>query len=137
MATFVGYGGTTVPALQAGHPNLLYLRFLEPAFCGQAPSYYTPVPVAVQLKGGITGIAYSETVSAQGGTAPYGFIVTSGSLPSGTTLTAPTGVIAGTPTVVGTFSFTIRVADTNGFTGSQAFSITIAAPFAANYGYTA
>src|ERR1039458_1221903 len=55
-----------------------------------------PVPVAQQLKGGTIGIAYSETISAQGGTSPYTFALTSGSLPTGTSLNTSTGVISGT-----------------------------------------
>jgi hypothetical protein len=93
-----------------------------------APSHFNPVPVASALKGGTTGLAYSETISAVGGTAPYSFAVTSGALPTGATLNSATGVISGTPTVAATAGFTITVTDTNGFTGSQAFTIIIAAP---------
>jgi hypothetical protein len=42
--------------------------------------------------------AYSTTITATGGTAPYTFAVTSGSLPNGVTLNSSTGVISGTPT---------------------------------------
>jgi hypothetical protein len=73
-------------------------------------------------------VAYSETINAQGGTSPYTFAVTSGALPTGTTLNPSSGVISGTPTAASTFSFTITVTDSLGFTGSQAFQIIIAAP---------
>jgi large repetitive protein len=101
------------------------------------PSHYNPVPVASGLKGGITGIAYTETITAQGGTSPYTFAVTSGALPTGTTLNTSSGVISGTPTAASTFSFTITVTDSLGYTGSQAFSVVIAAPSAAGgFSYT-
>src|ERR1700723_4650060 len=92
------------------------------------PSHYNPVPVAAALKGGVPGAAYSETITAQGGTSPFTFAVTSGALPTSTTLNSSSGVISGTPSVTGTYTFTITVTDALGFTGSQAFTIIIAAP---------
>lgn len=86
-----------------------------------------PVPVASALKGGIVGEAYSETISAQGGTSPYSFAVTGGALPAGTSLNSSTGVISGTPTTSGTASFTITVTDASGYIGSTAFTIGILA----------
>src|SRR5258708_3792235 len=100
------------------------------------PSHYNPVPVAANLAGGTTATAYSETINAQGGTSPYTFAATSGALPTGTTLNTASGVISGTPSATGTFSFTITVTDSLGFTGSQAFQISIAAPSAGG-GYSA
>jgi hypothetical protein len=93
-----------------------------------SPSSAVVVPVAVNLAGGTTGVAYSETITVQGGTSPYTFAVTSGALPTSTTLNSSSGVISGTPTVAGTFTFTITVTDSLGFTGSQAFSVIISAP---------
>lgn len=104
-----------------------------PAAIAYTPSTYTPVPVASQLKGGTTGTAYSETITAQGGTAPYSFAVTSGTLPTGCTL-ASGGAISGTPSAIGTFSFTVTVTDASAFTGSQAFSIAIASPSSGGVG---
>jgi hypothetical protein len=53
--------------------------------------------------------------------------VTSGSLPSGLTLNATTGVLSGTPSTSGTSSFTITAADsaTAGLTGSRAYTLTV------------
>jgi large repetitive protein len=86
-----------------------------------------PVPVASVLQGGVVGVAYSESISAQGGLSPYAFSVTLGALPASLTLNPTTGVIAGTPSLAATSAFTIQVADTNGNVGTQAFSITISA----------
>src|SRR3954467_11913756 len=83
-----------------------------------------PVPVASELKSGTVGTPYSETITAQGGTSPYTFAVTSGSLPTGLTMT--TGVISGTPTTAATSTFTVTVTDTASATGSQSFSIIVA-----------
>lgn len=86
-----------------------------------------PIPVAVVLHDGVNGTAYSETISAQGGTSPYTFSLLSGSLPTGTSLNTSTGVISGTPSAIGSFSFTIKATDARLAFGSQNFSITVAA----------
>ena len=51
-------------------------------------------------------VAYSATLSATNASAT-GYSVLSGTLPTGTTLSS-SGVLSGTPTVLGTFSFTVR-----------------------------
>jgi hypothetical protein len=78
------------------------------------------------LPSGTVAVAYSQTITASGGTAPYSFAVTAGTLPAGLTLT-PTGVLAGTPTTAGSFTFTVRGTDANGCFGSIAYTIVIAA----------
>jgi hypothetical protein len=59
------------------------------------------------------------------------FKVVDGSLPDGTklsTFAGSTGLIFGTPTTEGTFTFTIRVKDDTRATDTETFSITIQAP---------
>ena len=73
------------------------------------------------------GAPYSQTLTATGGTAPYTFTVTTGTLPTGLSLSTG-GLLSGTPTAGGTFSFTIQAKDANGFTGSQAYTLTVTAP---------
>jgi len=77
------------------------------------------------LPGGAVGVAYSQTLTASGGTQPYTWSVTIGSLPGGLLLNAGTGAITGTPTATGTFNFTVQVADNASVKASQAFSIQI------------
>ena len=93
-----------------------------------------PVPVAVVLGGGVPGQAYSETLTAQGGTSPYTYTLASGALPAGTTLSTA-GVISGTPSTAATYTFTIQAQDALGSTGSQNFSITIAATSGGRKGF--
>jgi sugar lactone lactonase YvrE len=57
------------------------------------------------------GHAYHATLAAAGGKQPYRWKLTTGSLPTGLSLTAGTGAISGTPTTTGTFSFTALVTD--------------------------
>ncbi|WP_222705467.1 putative Ig domain-containing protein [Terriglobus albidus] len=49
-------------------------------------------------------------------------------LHQGGSLPSTFAVISGTPAATGLFNFTVKVTDTLSFTGSQAFSIAIAAP---------
>jgi hypothetical protein len=88
----------------------------------------SPLVIATQsLNGGTMGISYSSTLTATGGTTPYAWSITSGLLPTGLSLNGGTGAIAGTPTTVGTFNFTVQVADsgTPQQTASQALSIAV------------
>ncbi len=64
------------------------------------------------LPGGQVGVAYSTTLVASGGTPPYSWSITSGTLPPGLSLNASTGAITGTPTVaVSNLSLTFQVQD--------------------------
>src|SRR5437762_2707082 len=63
------------------------------------------------LPNGTVGISYSRTITASGGTSPYLFQVVSGSLPPLLTLNPNTGVLSGTPTSFGSFTFVIRATD--------------------------
>ena len=74
---------------------------------------------------GRVGTAYTDTLTATGGTTPYTWSVSAGTLPAGITLNASTGVLAGTPTAAGTSSFTVKVTDANSQTATEATSITI------------
>ena len=78
------------------------------------------------LPQGTVGVAYSQTLSANGGASPYTWSVASGSLPGGLTL-AGGGTISGTPTTAGSFSFTVQVKDSAAATASTTFALTITA----------
>ncbi len=84
--------------------------------------------IPATLPDGVTGTLYDQTLSGSGGTAPYTFAVTGGSLPTGLTLNPTTGQITGTPTVVGTFNFDITATDANNCSGVGSYTINIALP---------
>jgi hypothetical protein len=82
---------------------------------------FTPTALAITTAlpqpQAVVGVAYSQTLGATGGVAPYSWSVTSGSLPAGLTL-SPGGLLSGTPTATGLFNFTLQVTDSAGSTAS-------------------
>nr|WP_324251942.1 putative Ig domain-containing protein [Xanthomonas arboricola] len=87
-----------------------------------------PIVVAPStLPAATRGTAYSQALSASGGTAPYTYTLASGTLPAGLTL-ASNGTLSGTATVEGSFNFTVTATDAGSFTGDQAYSLTVAGP---------
>jgi len=61
----------------------------------------------------VVGLAYRGACMASGGTTPYTYSITSGTLPAGLSLNSSTGVISGTPTTQGSSSFTVSVRDSS------------------------
>jgi len=88
----------------------------------------SPVALAVttsSLPNGTVGVAYSQTLAATGGTAPYTWTIASGTLPAGLSLSS-SGVISGTPTIAGgPTSVTFRVTDSTSATATKSLSITV------------
>jgi hypothetical protein len=70
---------------------------------------------------------YTVTFTATGGsapTSPFTFSST-GTIPTGTTLDPVTGILSGTPTTDGTYTFTIIATDPNGYSGSREYTIVV------------
>lgn len=80
------------------------------------------------ISGAAVGAAYSQTFTGSGGTAPYTFAISAGTLPAGLSLNGTTGALTGTPTAAGTFNFTVRATDAGNFSGTRAYSLAVAPP---------
>jgi len=80
------------------------------------------------LPNGTVGTAYNQSLVPTGGTTPYTFAVTLGSLPAGLSLNGGTGAITGIPTSTSAASFTITATDANDCTGTRSFTVTPACP---------
>ncbi len=86
--------------------------------------------LTTSLPAGTVGVGYGQTLAALGGTSPYGWSVASGALPPGLGLGASTGVISGTPSTAGSYSFTVVVQDSSSpaQSASQLLGIVISMP---------
>lgn len=76
------------------------------------------------LPNGSVGVVYpTQSFGATGGTSPYTFTVSAGSLPNGVTLVG--NVLSGTPTAAGTFNFSVKATDNVGCMGTRAYTVVI------------
>ncbi len=83
----------------------------------------SPLVIATtSLTGAQVNSSYSSTMAAQGGTAPYTWSLSSGSLPAGLALNS-SGVIAGTVGQAGAFTFTTKVTDASSRTATRQLTL--------------
>ena len=90
-----------------------------------APTITSAAPVAT----GSVGAAYNFTFGATG-TGPITWSVATGSVPTGLNLNATTGLLSGTPTAAGVFTFAVRATNAVGPATSGTFTVTIGQPSA-------
>ena len=78
------------------------------------------------LNSGTVSTAYSAQLSAAtGGTPRYTYIIASGNtIPSGLTLSS-SGLLSGTPTVAGNYTFAVTASDTKGCNATATFTVNI------------
>lgn len=82
----------------------------------------------------LVGRSFSATpATASGGTLPYTYAITLGSLPAGLSLDASTGRISGTPTSAAASNPTIRVSDADGRFVEGVYQLTTFQPLAVTY----
>lgn len=86
------------------------------------PTLGFPAPPAAQV-----AVPYSNTLVVTGGTGPFAWSVTTGTLPPGVTLDPSTGVLSGTPTTAGSYPFTVQVSDAFAVTATQAVTLQVTA----------
>jgi len=94
-----------------GTPSNLRLDKDEWILRTTSSTSYTLNIVTTDLPSGTQFTSYLDTLVAKGGTPPYKWNIESGNLPDGLALDSLTGVIFGTPLVVDSFDFTVKVKD--------------------------
>jgi hypothetical protein len=119
--TTAGTYGFTVRVDDSGQPGRSDTQALAITI---APAAGLTVTTA-SLPDGVRGAAYSASLAASGGVPPYTWAVVSGALPPGIGLTSATGMLAGTPTKQGRYTFTVRATDSVGAQATRTLSIRI------------
>jgi hypothetical protein len=96
----------------------------------------TPSNLAIEtssLTTAIVNTSFEAGISATGGTPPYQWSVSGGSLPSGISLQATAGNLGGTPSQVGNYSFTAKVTDAESNSATQNLVLSVSAANNSNY----
>ena len=113
--TFAATGTCSIDADQAGDtaynpaPKVSQTFTVAPAPLAIAPAAATGLKV---------GASYSQQNPASGGVGPYAYSLFAGAFVPGTSLDAATGTVSGTPTVAGSFSYIVRVTDSQPLTAN-------------------
>ncbi|QWT18978.1 autotransporter domain-containing protein [Bacillus sp. NP157] len=127
LLTTLAPGACTIHADQAGngafHPAAQVSQSFNIVVPGGAVSFATPNPLPTATG----GVAYSVTIVANGGAAPYAFAMTGGVLPPGVTF-SPSGTLSGTPVAAGTYNVTLRVTDAAAQTADKNYQLVVNAP---------
>jgi Putative Ig domain len=114
-------------ALSGGRNVATLRRLVVMVFLFYTASAWAALTIdTASLPNGTVGLAYSATLKASGGTAPYVWTISEGSLPPSLNLAEVTGVISGAPTKDGVFTFTVKVTDKDSNMASKQLSITVA-----------
>jgi hypothetical protein len=157
--TFQTVAGTTTPATLVAPVQLpiSVSAFTIPTQAGVSiwvgPKLYVTGPATLGGRTGTVGASWpgsSNVITANDGTAPYTFAVTSGLLPSGvslSTLSTSTVGLVGTPaagTAGGTYNVIVTATDSTAMTGTVAFTAIVdgglfltnsgASPYTGTYG---
>jgi hypothetical protein len=77
------------------------------------------------LKAAVNGRPFSARLTADGGTGPYSWSLSSGTLPLGVTLDSATGLLSGVPAQLGSFNLTFVVTDRLGGRAQRALVLKV------------
>ena len=112
--TAAGTSAITITAMDSATPPNSVAIPLSIAINAAAPSFAIS---SASLSNGTIGVPYDQIMTTAGGTVPFTWSVSSGSLPAGLSLNATTGEITGTPssstTTPPNFTFTVIVTDSS------------------------
>ncbi|MEP7338546.1 MAG: choice-of-anchor V domain-containing protein [Acidobacteriota bacterium] len=100
--------------------DLIYTRSASGQLIACAPITISPETVTNPT----SGIPYNQTLTAAGTSGSVTYSINSGGLPTGLSL-SPGGVISGTPTISGSFTFEVKVTDGNACVGLKTYTFTV------------
>ncbi|MDE1163368.1 MAG: putative Ig domain-containing protein [Acidobacteriaceae bacterium] len=107
--------GTFTYALTCGGTESGFATLTVPAMTATAPT----------LSNATVGSAYSASFTTSNGLSPLTWSVSAGALPPGLTVNSSNGAISGTPTLAGTYSFTVTVGDSETSPATFSFPLTL------------
>ncbi|WP_336281929.1 autotransporter domain-containing protein [Cronobacter dublinensis] len=90
-----------------------------------APTTVTIAPASGALPAATAGSAWSQTLSATGGSAPYTW--TAHGLPAGISLNPATGALSGTPTTAGSFTFSVTAKEAGNVSATASYTLVVGA----------
>jgi hypothetical protein len=136
-----GYGGTasfTTSTLPLGSNSITAVYSGDGSFAASGTSSavavaVNPVTIAISpatLPNGFIHVAYSTTLWASGGIAPYASWSFAGTAPSWLTLTTQsggTGLLSGMPPAAGAYNFNVQMKDATGQAGSLPVTLLVSA----------
>lgn len=128
----LAWAGGSPPALSTtlGARTMIELYFDGAYLIGLRATEIEPLPLVLAgaLPEGLEGIPYSGGLIAAGGIGAYTFALTAGSLPSGATFDAATGLITWPAPVLGSWPLTIQVSDEAAGTASADVTLLVVQP---------
>ena len=135
-ATNLSYTNLSVALTDGGNYTCVVSNDCGSITSAVATVTVNPVPIVTTsaLANGTVGAAYSQFVTAMGGSG-YTFGLGAGLLPPGLSLNTASGEISGTPTTACTGNFTVTVASSAGCVGSSNLSLTVS-PASSTVNYT-
>jgi hypothetical protein len=121
----------TVPAANVAYQGVATITVANPGGATSAIQQFTIGPPAISvastsLPDGVVGTFYSQVLLAQGGTQPYTWSITSGTLPDGLALDPNSGTISGTPTGAANASIGFTVTDKQARSAAKSLQLRIA-----------
>jgi hypothetical protein len=108
------------------------VRAVDANGCAGSRAYHMTVDCGsitinpARIANGVVGAPYSQGFTQTGGAGSIHWGVSAGALPPGLALNMATGLLAGVPSQVGRFNFTIRAADANTCQGARSYNLAVA-----------
>jgi len=85
------------------------------------------------LSGAVVNASYEAGLAASGGTPPYHWVTSAGSLPPGILLQPTSGTLTGTTSQPGTYSFTAKVSDAGSNSATQSLTLAVSAATSSSF----